>query len=134
MMPTLRAPIVGMHFRPPAKAIIAVLPESTPLLLTPEPENPYDGNAVKVLVASSTLQALDVASKDNLALQLEGFGMGSEEVLGEDAPEMWHLGYIESSKTGSAKRFAEALGGQPHDAKMGFDMTGKPTAVLSISC
>lgn len=133
MMPTLRAPIVGMHFRPPAKAIIAVLVEGAPLRLVPEPENPYDENAVRVEVSKDVIgHALETSGEANLAMLLEGFGMGIDEVIGPDASESWHLGYIESSKTGSAARFAAALEGRSAEAKMGFDMTGKPTAILEM--
>lgn len=57
MPPTnsLSIPLVGMHFRPPAKEVLSILPTGTPLILTPEPSNPYDPNAVSVLVDMGAL-------------------------------------------------------------------------------
>lgn len=47
-MPTY--PIVGARFRPPAQAILDKLPAGTKLLLRRQPDNPYDRNAVQVLL------------------------------------------------------------------------------------
>jgi len=40
--------IVGSHFHPPAKTLLAGLPNGLPLSIVPEPENPYDENALLV--------------------------------------------------------------------------------------
>jgi hypothetical protein len=50
MTDTLTGLMVGMHFRPPAKAVLEALPVGTTLWLRREPENPYDANAVQVLL------------------------------------------------------------------------------------
>ena len=47
-MPIHHAPLVGSHFRPPAKALLASLPAGFHLELRPEPLNPYDPNAIEV--------------------------------------------------------------------------------------
>lgn len=49
------APIVGMHFRPPAKDIINCLASGVELLLEHQPENPHDGDAVRVLLYGFTI-------------------------------------------------------------------------------
>ena len=41
--------VVGMHFRPNGKAIVESLIAPVELQLEREPENPYDGFAIKVL-------------------------------------------------------------------------------------
>lgn len=47
-MPSL--PIVGARYRPPAQEILDSLPAEAKLLLRRQPDNPYDGNAVQVLM------------------------------------------------------------------------------------
>jgi hypothetical protein len=86
------APLVGMHFRPPAKAILAALPMGFPLQLRPEPSNPYDPNAIAVWVSGESLKPF----YDELELSVPGYGTPWEEFLA--TPE-WHLGYM-------AKEFA----------------------------
>lgn len=49
-MATFTAPLVGMHFRPPAKDIVNCLTGETEFLLEHQPENPHDGDAVRVLL------------------------------------------------------------------------------------
>lgn len=46
----LTLPIVGARFRPPAEEIILNLAAGTPLILHRQPENPYDVNAIAVLI------------------------------------------------------------------------------------
>lgn len=47
---SLLCPLVGAFHRPPAKTVLEVLPIGTVLMLVPEPENPYDAGAIRVLV------------------------------------------------------------------------------------
>lgn len=81
-------PLVGAYYRPPAKAILAVLPLDAPLMLRPEPDNPGDANAVAVLVSTSTIP--DTLHND-LADAARPFGYDLEAIL---AAPQWHLGYI----------------------------------------
>src|SRR5712692_3567998 len=82
------SPLVGAHFRPPAKAILGVLPNSTPLRLEREPSNDYDPNAIKVLAASS---AIPQSQYGELEAQALGFGFDTEAIL---AQEWHHLVYV----------------------------------------
>jgi hypothetical protein len=43
-------PLVGNGFRLSGRLILPTLSEGTPLILEPEPDNPYDEDAIKVLV------------------------------------------------------------------------------------
>lgn len=52
---SISAPIVGAHFRPPAKQLLACLPSGTPLVCVPEPTNPYDPKAIKVFIAGEDI-------------------------------------------------------------------------------
>lgn len=42
--------IVGARFRPPAQDILNMLPAGSRLILRRQPDNPYDANAVQVLL------------------------------------------------------------------------------------
>ncbi len=80
--------LVGMHFRPPAKIILGALPSGTTLYLKPEPENPYDENAVAVYVKS---ESIPEEQQTFISGALPGAGFTIEEVMAQ--PE-WHLGYL----------------------------------------
>lgn len=54
-MANFTAPLVGMHFRPPAKDIVNCLPAGVELLLEHQPDNPYDGDAIRVLLFGFTV-------------------------------------------------------------------------------
>jgi len=124
--------IVGMHFRPPAKAIMAVLPTGAELRLEREPENQYDVNAVKVLVASA---AIPKSQHEDLDLQASGFGHSLEEILAEP---FWHLGYIAAKPPKGREGCALATvisprlaKGEPYKAKLVFDSAGLPLAEVT---
>jgi hypothetical protein len=81
--------LVGMHFNPPAKALLASLPAGAILRLEPEPENPYDANAVRVFCRTSALVAGEA-----LGLALAEMGREIGEVLAELE---WPLGHLAAS-------------------------------------
>jgi hypothetical protein len=113
----MQLPIVGMHFRPPAKVILAQLKGDCPLIIRPEPENPHDANALQVLVQTSSLS--DHADLENMALLLPNMGFSLEDVL---AQEEWHLGYIPRV---NAEEIAPLFSGQTVSGKLCFDVSGK---------
>ncbi len=49
-MPSQTFLIVGARFRPPAEDVLNNLPVGQPLILRRQPDNPYDENAIAVLV------------------------------------------------------------------------------------
>lgn len=103
-MTKLTSLLVGMHFRPPAKTLLASLPSGTPLRLQPEPENPYDPLAVAVFVPST---AFPDSQKPILESALPNNGFTLEEVLAQNE---WHLGYVGASD-GKPLAKANASGG-----------------------
>lgn len=145
MSETITTSLVGSHFRPPAKAILACLPAGHPLTLRPEPTNEYDENAVQVLLRSSTLPELckDPFFVDEINGQLLAQGFDLDSVLAE--PE-WHLGYLTRAAKGNAKleewnmQVQQAL----HEVcatadfpdppvvacTLSFDSSGKPTVII----
>ena len=85
------ARILGAHFRPPAKLIFLHLTTGQELTLIHEPDNPYDPNAIKVLLPEGALPS-DSEFIDNL----QSFGHDIES-LRDSGPI--HLGYIERGRT-----------------------------------
>ena len=87
-------PIVGMHFRPPAKALVATLRPGTPLVARREPDNEFDPNAIRVLVTSEVIMAQpDPSGEFSAAIEsaLSEFGFSLRDIA---AQAEWHLGYI----------------------------------------
>ncbi len=87
-MTSYTLPIVGAHFRPPAKALLSVLPGGNALRIIPEPDNPHDENALAVFVVTSEI-ANDL--NDELDVAASPFGYGIESIRDSVG---WHLGYI----------------------------------------
>lgn len=90
-MTTTTVALIGAHFRPPAKLLLAHLPSGTPLALRAEPENAYDAKAIKVMLRTA---ALPEGQYEVLSQELPGAGFTLEDVLGQSE---WHLGYVADS-------------------------------------
>lgn len=155
LMPdSITTQIVGAHFRPPAKALLACLPAGHQLWLRPEPTNEYDENAVQVLLRSTSLQPLlsEPFIKDELDRQLSGQGFDLESVLAQ--PE-WHLGFLPKAAKGNpalqewnvgvqqaihqvcdheGQRIENELGAIKDDpvvaCLLSFDSAGKPICII----
>lgn len=79
--------IVGARFRPPAKEILDNLSSGTKLLLRRQPDNPYDSNAVQVLLPPSEVADLNTFG--------HGDTIDSLMISGEvPIDEPLHLGFI----------------------------------------
>jgi len=109
-------PLVGAHYRPPAKSILANLRGGSKLLLEAEPTNEYDPNAVKVLVETKEIPE---ERHQDLDLMAGGFGISLQEILAEPK---WHLGYIARDH---AERLQPMLE-QVESAELGFGSDDKP--------
>lgn len=97
-------PIVGAHFRPPAKALLAALRSSFPLELRPEPHNPYDANAVGVWMDALNLNNDEASELDGT---LQDMGSDLDDILEQ---RFWHLGYIPRAEAeGLHERIALAI-------------------------
>ncbi len=137
---TLTSLLVGAHFRPPAKQVLACLPSGASLILVPEPENPYDPGALRVEV--------DVASEvpesqhGLLDESLQGTGFDIRELL--DSEEALQIGYVAKSggkpllkaglTVGNAE-FLEAmfdLSGNECKATLSFGPDGSPRVMLTV--
>lgn len=132
---TITTLIVGMHFRPPAKALLANLPSGAELALVPERDNPYDELAIKVMVQPSEVPE---SRREQCDLDCSGQGYDFWELLA--AGEALQLGYVIASSNKVAKSEGlpgnaevwqakgEGWGGGP--AKLGFDPQGRPQVII----
>ena len=116
-------PIVGSHYRPPAKALLSVLPAGTILLARPEPENQYDPNAIMVVLHTSDIPH---THRDAIAAAVAGYGFTVDEIF---CAAEWHLGYIPAK---IAMHLVKRMEGQEHEGKLAFDLLGKPKIDLPI--
>ena len=111
-------PIVGVHFHPPARAILQCLPGGCTLSLIPEPTNEYDPNAVKVVVETQ-----DIPLDGDLEILVSSFGFSLEDI--QRQPE-WHLGYIPRTEAEGVQR---NLKGERGEGTLSFNVKGKPQIV-----
>ncbi len=126
--------LVGSHFVPPAKTLLEHLPVGARLFLQAEPDNPYDENAILVLLSPGQIPA---SQHDELAVKLPGTGHSLDELL--DGPAI-PIGHVASSE-GKPLLQANAQGAQYVGTKeflpllddagtfeftLGFDGSGKP--------
>ena len=94
-------PIVGAFYRPPAEAILKVLPVGAKLSLFAEPENPVDVNAIAVYVESSEIPPNSAQRLDEYAA---GSGYSYDDIV---AQESWHVGYIPAPKATALRESGE---------------------------
>lgn len=144
--------LVGAHFRPPAKQLLAQVPAGLPLRFHPEWGNPYDSCAIKV-----KLRVVDVPTSFDTSIEeaLQGTGWSwadlREGIVDEEDFESDYifLGYV--AKTGGKPLqkdgrdlpgnldFKLALG-EPELAwaglplgKLSFGPNGEPQVILDLA-
>lgn len=134
---TILVPLVGAHFRPPAKQVLAHLPAGAKLTLVPEPGNPYDPKAIKVLV----LVGAEIPENQHQSLRsaLAGTGTELEELLESEGLQ---LGFIADSdgkmcqKEGCAgnREVGEMAQGPEGwdglEVRLSFDSAGRPAVAV----
>ncbi len=128
--------LVGMHFRPPAKAVLAHLPSGIEITLRPEPDNPYDEYAIMVLISP---EAIPESEYEDLTDDMADSGFDLDELLAESE---FHLGYV-GSKPGKAgplpgityaPDIAPVLSvAESYIAELAFDASGAPIIHMSIT-
>lgn len=130
-------PIVGMGFRCPAPQVLAKLPFGTELLLQRQFDNPYDENAIKVLLPGFSAEG---THKDLYKEMLI-------DALPDDLPagrNLWNisaltdplfLGYV-AAKSGEAGQLAPVMDKTSNPelpARLGATLEGRPAAVVELS-
>lgn len=112
--------LVGCNFRPPAQGILNAIPTGTPLLLQREPENPYDPNAVKVLI-DMTLPSIQSRAAE-ITTSIEGFGFTWDEVK----DQTMHLGYVNKEQALILALDWAARNAVRAHATLNFDLYNRP--------
>lgn len=136
------APLVGDHFHPPASLVLKHLPTGSRLQLEPDPGNPYDEFAVKVLVDPGEIPESQFGALGNFEFGLPSMGLTLEQL--QSSGPIW-LGHLAAS---GGKPLAKALAAEPglvgnrevldlmkdpdHRAELAFAPDGKPRVVVSI--
>lgn len=93
-MITLKSPIVGSQFRPPAALLLRILPTNHPLYIELEPLNEHDPDAIRVMLSLSTLdldneQISNILTQTNLTAQSAIEDFANSNAL--------HIGYVARS-------------------------------------
>lgn len=138
MTKTLYSLLVGGYHRPPAKLLLEHLPSGTPLDLRPEPENPYDPSAIKVLLDPQFIPETQHAA---LADRLPLCGYTLEQVMSGGTIQLGYVAATGGKPLAAApasfvgnQEFLAAMAYQPelNDAALGFAPDGKPTVMLRL--
>jgi hypothetical protein len=136
-MSILTVPLVGIHFYPPAKQIIANVPAGTKLRLLPEPDNPYDSKAIKVMLTPADIPDF---VHETLNLALDGTGVDIMDLIQGGTLQ---LGHVADSEGKICAKLGVPGNGDVHiavgpdavweeiDAKLGFALDGSPTVKVS---
>jgi hypothetical protein len=95
-------PLVGMHYRPPAKAITGNLQPGHPLLLVAEPENEFDPHAIAVYLDPETIETSEWMKWDN---ELQSYGFDAGHLA--EGPHI-QLGYVSRHHTDKVHPYLES--------------------------
>jgi hypothetical protein len=123
--PILAIPLVGSHFHPPAKQLLACLPAKAELRLEAEPQNPYDSEAILVFVAVGEIPDNQL---ENLEIALQGTGYTLEDL--NDQGE-FPLGHLAASGGKPSVKFSAGVGTKEVWSACGGDL-GELSAVLGF--
>jgi HIRAN domain len=133
---TFNAPIVGMHFRPPANRVLQQLPFGTLLILRRQPDNEYDAAAIQVLLEGFSSAGPHAELYKSCLLE----AIPDEQPAGRGCwnacqlTDPLHLGYV-ASKNGPAAEISsllDAAGLSTIGAFLGATETGQPCTLFKI--
>ncbi len=143
-MPKFETLIVGAHFRPPAKQLLACLAQGQRLRLEEDNENAYDPAAVRVmldLTDAEGMPLLDEFQIIQLETELPNAGLTLEQLMSGGPVQ---LGFLpaQDGKPLAKARLAEPelLGNQQVRelmpevlASLGFALDGSPRLILETA-
>lgn len=140
MNKTLTSLLVGAHFNPPAKTLLTHLPAQCPLTLEPDPENPYDAGAIKVMLDPDDIpESQHQALAEALPLQ----GATLEQVMSAGLIQLGHIARSGGKPLLQAEQklgmkfagnaeFADWISDPAHLAVLGFGPGGEPLVHLRV--
>lgn len=142
--------LVGTHFHPPAVTLLATLPAGVPLGLCPEPENPYDPDAVLCQLPAEFArwlqgQSLEITARLEEALPQQGVTL--EQLLSTLPCVLGHVGKSGGKPLAKAaseagmpelagnREILEANGGDlaGYSARLAFAPSGSPLIEVEFS-
>lgn len=136
-MTTLNTLLVGTHFYVPGKNILPLLPSGTRVIFQPEPENPYDENAIKVLLQCGPLLGTSDETDAELRNALLGTGWDLHDLLERSPIQLGHVGKTGGKPLEKAgiqcgnKEFLAAFSAEaPMQGTLTFDGQGRPLLKL----
>lgn len=106
MPPTnkLTCMLVGVHFHPPAKQLLPHLPAGVQLSLRAEPENPYDAEAVMVMLDPGQIPESEHAALD---VELPNQGVTLEQLVSAGELCIGHIGATDGKPLAKARGAGE---------------------------
>jgi hypothetical protein len=114
-----------MFYRPPAKALLDVLPVGAPLMLLAEPTNENDPNAIAVWLDA---EAIPEAAYEKLSDLLIAYGFDLENVL---AQKSWHVGYIPRDLAAALRAEGTVPSDEPVNVTFSVSPSGAPRVRLN---
>ncbi len=126
--------IVGGHFRPPAKQVLARLPAGTLLMLEEDNNNLYDAAAVKVLVDPAVIPESQFGE---LEPELNEAGVTLEQLMSGGPLQLGFIPAQEGKPLAKARMAEPELLGNmqvrelmPCKASISFAVDGSPRVIL----
>lgn len=142
---TLTSLLVGSHFVPPAKVLLAHLPAGVKLLLEPDPSNPYDENAIVVLIDPMEIPQSQYSALDNPHSGLPCQGATLEQLMSTGPVRLGHVASSGGKPLFKAKSTAPAgvvfagnvefldwMKDDRYRAALAFGLAGEPLVQLAI--
>ena len=118
-------PIVGAYYRPPAQAILKVLPLGTTLTLVAEPDNEHDPNAIAIWLYTKDVPEI---CDERLEELLPDYGSTIEDFRNQ---EMYHLGYVPREMAATLRARNTVPADSPVEGSFSLSTGGAPRVRLS---
>lgn len=126
-MSDMTAAIRGGFAKRAAKGLTEALQAGHELQLVREPGNPYDSNAILVVLQPSSMDGLAEGLVQLVEFALAGHGIDWEEFREAE----WPLGYV--GKEWAAQAAPRMDSGEAASGVLGFDGAGKPQVEITFS-
>lgn len=120
----ISAPLVGMRYRPAGTIIISGLGMDQELRLEREPGNPFDENAIKVLLPSDWNETLPELWAEALA--------EAESISATLSPDSTHIGYVAREFAKDWAPLMDQAGESFPPARLTFSSGGSPMVSFEV--
>lgn len=142
--------IVGAHFRPPAKQLLACLAAGHPLRLEEQNDNEYDAAAVRIMLDLTGPEGQPLLAESQLAMlamELPNVGLTLEQLMSGGPVQLAFVPAQEGKPLAKARLTEPELlgnqqvreimgqGGEPdrqYTTTLGFGLDGLPRVILQV--